>query len=153
MCTRIPRNRYGVVWSPMSVVSFTSPDGYAWEYGGVIANWSDTKGNPWGPPGTEYPMMYGPTECDIALLADGTTLLSVVRMDGDSGCFSGDVPPARRNANYTVYRSYAASFSTNNGVSWTTPKAIEGTVRSSKLMVAFSHSSLQTSHLPCDWHR
>jgi hypothetical protein len=117
---------YGVAWSPLSVVSFTSADGYAWEYGGVIANWSDTKGNPFGPYGVEHPMMGGPSECDIALLSDRKTLLSVVRMDGDSGCF-GNVPPALRNANYTDYRSYAASFSTNNGVSWTTPKAIKGT--------------------------
>jgi hypothetical protein len=119
---------YGRSWGPMSVVSFTSADGYAWDYGGVVANGTrDVQGNPFGPAGVEHPVMIGPTESDIALLADGKTLLSVVRMDGDSGCFGAEVPPAHRNANYTVYRNYAASFSTNDGRSWTRPRPIEGT--------------------------
>ena len=29
----------------LSIVSFTSADGFAWRYGGVIANWSSVKGN------------------------------------------------------------------------------------------------------------
>lgn len=53
----------------MTIVSFTSDDGHTWEYGGVIASASAGK--------------YGPTEPDLAVLADGATLLCVVRLDGD----------------------------------------------------------------------
>ena len=36
---------HGVTWVPISIVSFTSADGFHWEYGGVIANWTAVKGN------------------------------------------------------------------------------------------------------------
>jgi len=85
----------------------------------VIANWSSVPG-----PG---PMMWGPSEADITLLSDNRTLLSVVRMDGDSSCFDSDVLPANRNANTTTYRNYAASYSTDHGESWSLPAAIPGT--------------------------
>jgi hypothetical protein len=88
-------------------------------FGGVIANWSTIP-----EPG---PKMWGPSESDITMLSDNTTLLSVVRMDGDAGCFSATVPPADRNASTTTYRNYAASFSTDHGITWTAPKPIEGT--------------------------
>ena len=71
--------------------------------------------------------MWGPSEIDLTLLADNRTLLSVVRMDGDGGCFGGDVPPHDRDAHHTTYRNYAASFSVDNGVSWSRPTPIEGT--------------------------
>ena len=48
-------------------------------------------------------------------------------MDGDSGCFAIDVPPADRDADHTTYRNYAASFSLDHGVTWSDPKAIPGT--------------------------
>ena len=46
----VPPPFHGTTWAPSSIVSFTSPDGYSWEYGGVIANWSSVPGGPqeWG---------------------------------------------------------------------------------------------------------
>ena len=73
-------------------------------------------------------MMWGPSGSDLALPADNKTLLSVVRMDGDSGCFAVDVPPQDRDAHHTTHRNYAASYITDTGVSWSLPKPIfEGT--------------------------
>ncbi len=121
---------HGTTFAMISIVSFTSIDTYDWEFGGVIANYSSVgPGNLTDPaPGdVRNPLMWGPSEIDLTLLADNKTLLSVVRMDGDSGCFAGDVPPQDRDAHHTTYRNYAASFSTDNGVSWSLPKAIEGT--------------------------
>ena len=60
-------------------------------------------------------------------MADKKTLLSIERMDGDSRCFSLDVPRADQDANHTTYRNYAASFSTDHGKSWTHPQPIPGT--------------------------
>ena len=113
-----------------SIVSFTSADGFAWRYGGVIANWSDVKGNLTDEDNTRNvlnPIRYGPSEIDLTLLSDNRTLLSVVRMDGDDGCFHKTVPPHERDANHTEYRNYAASYSSDHGSSWTSPKPIEGT--------------------------
>ena len=36
-------------------------------------------------------------------------------------------PQADRDADHTTYRNYAASFSTDHGVSWSDPKPIPGT--------------------------
>jgi len=88
---------------------FTSSDGYAWTYGGVVANWTDVRTVPGGA------KEYGPSESDIVLLGDNKTLLSVVRMDGDSSCFPSSVPPFNRTRANTVYRNYASSFSEDNG--------------------------------------
>ena len=90
-------------------LQFTSADGYSWLYGGVVANWTDVRTVPGG---SEE---YGPSESDIVLLGDEKTLLSVVRMDGDSGCFPPSVPPSSRTRVNTVYRNYAASYSEDNG--------------------------------------
>jgi hypothetical protein len=95
---------HGTTFVMSSIVSFTSADGWDWKYGGIIANWSSVSGNMSDPPPGDvlHPLMWGPSEIDLTLLADNTTLLSVVRMDGDAGCFSGDVPPVDRNAEHTT---------------------------------------------------
>jgi hypothetical protein len=117
--------RQGVQWVPISIVSFTSADGFNWEYGGVIANWTAVVGNTSA--SAKYnPEVWGPSEIDLEMLSDKKTLLSVVRMDGDSACFSEAVPPNERGANTTTYRNYAASYSTDHGVSWSFPTPIEG---------------------------
>jgi hypothetical protein len=126
-----PHETHGTSWVMLSIVSFTSLDGYSWRFGGVIANWSDVTG------GNYYsdlhgdvlrrPAMWGPSEADVTLLSDNKTLLSVVRMDGDSGCFPADVPPHDRDSAHTTYRNYHASFSSDHGVSWSRPKAMLGT--------------------------
>eukprot|EP00038_Savillea_parva_P025505 m.47986 g.47986 ORF g.47986 m.47986 type:complete len:499 (-) comp6947_c0_seq1:76-1572(-) len=117
-----PFHTRGVTWSAISTVSFTSTDGTTWTFGGVIANWSSVSSPAFG----SGPIMWGPSESDLVLLSDNRTLMSVVRMDGDGGCFDGTVPPADRHANTTTYRNYAASYSTD-GATWTFPAPIPGT--------------------------
>jgi hypothetical protein len=60
---------------PISLLAFTSQNGYAWEFASVVASKTNL---PWS--------FYGPTEVDIALLADNMTLLAVFRPDADSSC-------------------------------------------------------------------
>ena len=60
---------------PISVVAFTSQDGFAWQFASVVASKANL---PWS--------FYGPTEHDIALLADNKTLVAVLRPDADSNC-------------------------------------------------------------------
>ena len=49
-------------------------------------------------------------------------------MDGDSQCFAVNIPNNKRGANTTTYRNYAASFSKDNGVTWSAaPIPMEGT--------------------------
>jgi hypothetical protein len=90
------------IFTPFSVVAFTSEDGYDWSYASVIANWSAAD---------KY---WGPNENDMSLLSDNKTLITVLRMDGDSNCASQS------------YRYYAASYSTDGGVSWSAPKSMDG---------------------------
>ena len=73
---------HGTNFSMMSSVAFTSSDGgWNWKFGGVIANASDVHGNATDPaPGNVlHPKMWGPSESDVTLLADQTTLLSIER--------------------------------------------------------------------------
>eukprot|EP01052_Picozoa_sp_SAG31_P036740 SAG31_NODE_4630_length_3085_cov_2.376758_2_plen_203_part_00 len=115
-------------------------------YASILANASNRKDS----------SVFGPSENDIALLADGHTIISVIRMDGDGPCNSGSrkanggtgkqkhcialLSPYRqlqqcgtdlRIANdwHSAggdYRYYAASFSTTGGLSWSTPEPIPG---------------------------
>lgn len=84
----------------MSVVAISSTDGYRWTYLSIVANATDGASS----------SVFGPNENDISLLADGKTLLCVLRMDGDGPCDSGS-----RKANGGTggdYRYYASSRST-----------------------------------------
>ena len=89
-------------FTPFSVVAFTSDDGYDWSYSSVIANWSTSD------------VYWGPNENDVSLLSDNSTLLAVLRMDGDSACASQS------------YRYYGASYSTDGGLSWSAPAPMDG---------------------------
>eukprot|EP01043_Picozoa_sp_COSAG02_P063037 COSAG02_NODE_8836_length_2426_cov_2.305544_2_plen_435_part_00 len=98
----------------MSVVAITSADSYDWTFLAVVANASSGA----------HSSVFGPNENDLALQADGKTLLCVLRMDGDGPCGSGS-----RKANGGTggdYRYYTASTSSDNGVSWSRPKPIAG---------------------------
>ena len=98
----------------MSVVAISSADGYDWTFLSVVANATS------GP----HSSVFGPDENDLALQADGKTLLCVLRMDGDGPCDSGS-----RKANGGTggdYRYYAASVSSDNGLSWSHPEPIVG---------------------------
>ena len=88
---------------PFSVLAFTSNDSWNWQYTSVIANWSAL---------TAHPVDAGPNECDIELLSDNKTLISVVRMDGDGGCGGG-------------YKYYYATYSTDNAATWSKPRPIK----------------------------
>lgn len=59
-----------------SVVAFSSTDGYHWRFLSVVLSPSD-------PVATDSEE--GPNECDLAMLADGLTLLAVIRIDGGDG--------------------------------------------------------------------
>lgn len=90
-------------FAPLSIVAFTSADGYTWRYQSVIANFSSL-------PNTTF----GPNEHDISVLSDSKSLVAAIRMDGDAGCSSG------------TYRYYYQSYSTDSGRSWTVPRPIVG---------------------------
>jgi len=86
---------------PTSLLAFASTDALNWQYRGVIAmsfNWS----------------AFGPNESDLAYAADGTTLVAVIRMDGDSNCAGGS------------YRSYFRAYSADGGATWTPPAEMPG---------------------------
>ena len=97
----------------MSVVAISSEDSYDWKFLSIVANATS------GP----HSSVFGPNENDLALQADGKTLLCVLRMDGDGPCDSGS-----RKANGGTggdYRYYAASVS-SDGLSWSHPEPIAG---------------------------
>jgi hypothetical protein len=95
---------------PFSVLAFVSDDSWTWRYSSVVANWSTL---------TTNPVDAGPNECDMELLSDNKTLISVVRMDGDGDCDGdGDVGGG--------YKYYYAMYSTDNAATWSKPRPIEG---------------------------
>jgi len=77
----------------MSIVAIRSTNaGSSWQFAGVVANSSS------------YPSSsFGPSENDIAVLADGKTLMCVLRMDGDGRCATKS------------YRYYSATYSSDLG--------------------------------------
>lgn len=89
--------------APVSLLAFTSLDTFTWRFTGVIANASSF---PW----TDF----GPTESDLAYAADGSTLVCVIRMSGDSACLNGG------------YRSYFVAYSADGGATWTLPAELPG---------------------------
>ena len=92
VCIHFNGARVGKEGPELTIVSFTSDDGYGWQYGGIIASASAGK--------------YGPTEPDLAVLSDSSTILCVLRLDGDGPCHGGS------------YEYYHQSYSTDNGVTW-----------------------------------
>jgi hypothetical protein len=58
-------------------------------------------------------------EIDMALMADGKTVMVVIRIDGDGRCGMGDGPGP--------YRPYYASYSADFGSSWSLAVPLKGT--------------------------
>jgi hypothetical protein len=91
--------------TPMSLVSFRSVDsGYTWFFRSFIVKHSDL---PWS--------YYGPNEHSASLLADGNTVIVVMRPDSDSPC-----PGA------PAYTFYYQTYSTDRALSWSVPRPIPG---------------------------
>jgi hypothetical protein len=85
-----------------SIVVFKSTDSVHWKFLSVLADAHD------------YPeSLEGPNEHDMALLADGTTLLAVVRLDGGDGGLKPPLQPFH-------YLNYHQTISTDSGRSWST---------------------------------
>lgn len=93
---------------PSSVVAYRSDDnGLTWQFQSMIANASDF-------PESEE----GPNESALVRLADGHTLLAIMRMDG------GDGPPDRKHT--VMYQS----FSQDDGKTWTHAKPMPQNITS-----------------------
>ena len=85
-----------------SVVAFRSADdGFTWDFVGTVLDAAHA-------PASEE----GPNENDVALLADGHTLLCVVRLDAGDGKVSGP------------YRPYVKALSTDGGRTWSAPASM-----------------------------
>ena len=88
----------------LSILSFRSEDGLQWQYTSTIVK------------GDNKLQTLGPTEPDLAVLADGKSVMCVIRMDGDGHCGRG-----------MSYRYYSQSYSTDGGRRWSEPSPIKGT--------------------------
>jgi hypothetical protein len=83
-----------------SIVVFKSTDSVHWKFLSVLADAHDHPES-----------LEGPNEHDMALLADGETLLAVVRFDGGDGGLKPPLQPAH-------YLNYHQTISTDFGQSW-----------------------------------
>ena len=88
---------------PTSLLAFASSDTFNWHYQGTIANISAFS---WS--------AFGPNESDLVYDVDGSTLVAIIRMDGDSDCSTG------------TYRDYYAAYSKDAGATWTLPSVLPG---------------------------
>ena len=91
--------RMGAEGPELSIVAFTSSDGFDFQFASIVVNASSGE--------------FGPSEPDLTTLADGKTLVRVSRLDGDGACASGSC------------RHCHESFSMDGGASWTAPAPIE----------------------------
>ena len=90
-----------------SIVVFRSVDGgWRWDFRGIVANAS------------QYPdSQEGPNEHSAALLADGKTVMVLMRMDGGDG-----MPPAGNHS----FKAYSRTVSTSGGRTWSLATPVEG---------------------------
>ena len=87
-----------------SVVAFESQDGWHWKFLSVVLTPSDAVASD---------SEEGPNECDIATLADGKTILAVIRIDAGDGFLPGaEGMPAH------AHLPYVAARSTDGGRTW-----------------------------------
>lgn len=87
-----------------SVVAFESQDGWHWKFLSVVLTPSDPVAS-----NSEE----GPNECDITTLADGKTILAVIRIDAGDGFLPGEKGmPAH------AHLPYVAAKSTDGGRTW-----------------------------------
>lgn len=87
-----------------SVVAFESQNGWHWKFLSVVLTPSDAVASD---------SEEGPNECDIATLADGKTILAVIRIDAGDGFLPGaEGMPAH------AHLPYVAARSTDGGKTW-----------------------------------
>ena len=99
----------------LSLLAFRSEDALRWTYTATIVR------------GDNHAQKLGPTEPDLAVLADGTSIMCVIRLDGDGACGSDS------------YRYYHQTYSRDGGRTWTTPSPINGTGCARPRLLKLSH--------------
>ena len=87
-----------------SILAFKSQNGLEWKFSSVLLNASDVPFS-----------LFGPSEHDMTVLADGKTVMAAIRIDGDGPCSSD------------TYGSYYQSYSSDGGTVWTAARPIAGT--------------------------
>jgi hypothetical protein len=91
------------LWTPGTLVAFKSTDGFNYRFASTVLNH------------TAIPFSsFGPNEHDLSLLADGKTLMAVIRPSGDGPCTTKS------------YRYYYQAYSSDSGLSWDKARPIEG---------------------------
>ena len=111
-------------YSAPSLLAFASPassdaaGGGDWSYRGVIFD-----ARTMVPADTVRGLT---AEAAITVLADGETLLAVVRPDGDCTCAMASYGPERQ-PECGIYRYYYQAYSMDKGATWSTPRPINGT--------------------------
>lgn len=116
---------WGTNLSAPSLVAFASEpgtDGRVWNYRGVIAD-----ARTMVPKDTVRGLT---AEADLAVLADGKTLLAVMRPDGDCTCAMARSGPEQQ-LECGIYRYYYQALSSDGGRSWTRPAPMRGIGESS----------------------
>eukprot|EP01043_Picozoa_sp_COSAG02_P036292 COSAG02_NODE_2648_length_8336_cov_3.970378_7_plen_450_part_00 len=100
--------------SAKSLVAWRSTDGFDWTFQGIITDARDY---------VPHKSTVGNTEeNDMAIMADGKTVMIVMRTDGDCNCAG-----ATGHNECGLYREYYQSYSTDLGKSWTVATPIPGT--------------------------
>jgi hypothetical protein len=87
-----------------SVVAFESQDGWHWKFLSVVLTPSDAVASD---------SEEGPNECDITTLADGKTILAVIRIDAGDGFL-----PGAKGMPAHAHLPYVAAKSTDGGQTW-----------------------------------
>jgi hypothetical protein len=99
-----------------SLVAWRSADGADWRFAGVITDAGEMMAEPTRSLGGNS------EENDLALMADGRTVMVVMRTDGDCNCAS-----ATGHNECGIYREYFQSYSSDFGRSWSSATPIPGT--------------------------
>jgi hypothetical protein len=97
-------------------VAWRSADGFDWKYVGTITDAEDMMAEPTRSLGGNT------EENDLALMADGKTIMIVMRTDGDCGC-----KQANGRGACGLYRPYFQSHSSDMGKTWSWASPIPGT--------------------------
>jgi hypothetical protein len=125
---------WGTNLSAPSLVAFASEpgtDGRVWTYQGVIAD-----ARTMVPKDTVRGLT---AEVDLAVLADGKTLLAVMRPDGDCTCAMARLGPEQQ-PECGIYRYYYQALSSDGGRSWTPPAPMRGVGKSSSVEYGTTHA-------------
>eukprot|EP01052_Picozoa_sp_SAG31_P035197 SAG31_NODE_4215_length_3457_cov_1.360036_3_plen_585_part_00 len=99
-----------------SLVAWRSDDGSTWRYVGTITDAKDMMARP------TRSLAGNSEENDLSLMADGKTVMCVMRTDGDCNCAS-----ATGHGVCGLYREYYQAYSSDFGHSWSSATPISGT--------------------------